>query len=329
MNDHLKAHRDFQQPSQYRKIPICYDDDDDEYSFATQEYLKKFSFAITPDLPKLNSLIMEDGHLDTIPETKSDELIKSSVEDLVHTPSEFDGISEGEFQFHREMIDLPIQEFAGELALIAPIPPGIVEADLDPKGDIRFIENLMYDNSFPRPPETLKDDYETVIDSNNDYSSSNDDSYEDIDYVDASPPYSKLVSLEEVKDFHPKDGEIEDDILREKLSKINLLIAKIEALNANPTPSSDFILKSPIPIEDGDSFLEKFETNPELETFKFDIEEKNSGSTTIHANISLLDLKCFYFKSKPDPGELPSIIDFGIRENVSSMTNVNLPFEDD
>ncbi|GJT58732.1 hypothetical protein Tco_1002265 [Tanacetum coccineum] len=77
-------------------IPICYDDDDDEYSFATQEYLKKFSSAITPDLPKSDSLIMENKHLDTIPEIESDELIKSSVEDLVHTLSESDGISESE-----------------------------------------------------------------------------------------------------------------------------------------------------------------------------------------------------------------------------------------
>ncbi|GKC49789.1 hypothetical protein Tco_1072534 [Tanacetum coccineum] len=88
-------------PSQYRKIPICYDDDDDEYSFATQEYLKKFSSAITPDLPKSDSLIMEDEHLDTIPETESDELIKSCVEDLIHTLSDSDGISEGE-------CDLPV-----------------------------------------------------------------------------------------------------------------------------------------------------------------------------------------------------------------------------
>ncbi|GKA07957.1 hypothetical protein Tco_0687288 [Tanacetum coccineum] len=63
-----------------------------------------------------------------------------------------------------------------EFALIALIPSGIVEADFDPKGDIRFIENLMYDNSFPRPTKTLKDDSETVIDSNNDYSSSDNDS---------------------------------------------------------------------------------------------------------------------------------------------------------
>ncbi|GJZ90861.1 hypothetical protein Tco_0662788 [Tanacetum coccineum] len=67
---------------------------------------------------------------------------------------------------------------------------------------------------------------------------------------------------------------------------------------------------------------------PELETFKFDIEEKNSGSTTIHADISLPDLECVYFKSEPDLGDLTSI-DPGIRENVSSTTNVNLPFEDD
>ncbi|GJZ93891.1 hypothetical protein Tco_0666094, partial [Tanacetum coccineum] len=300
------------------------------------------------------------------------ELIKSSVEDLVHTPSESDGISKGECDlpvcddsslkkdevlddiisiqpgngndhFNAESspiesvlnrdnvisspkIDLLIEEFTVELALIAPIPPRIVEADLDPKGDIYFIENLMYDNSFPRPPKTLKDDSETVIDSNNDYSSSDDDSYEDIDYVDASPPDYELVSLEEVKDFHPEDGEIEDDILREKLSKINLLIAKIKALNANPTPSSDFVLKSPILVEDGDSFLEEFETTPKFETFKFDIKEKNSGSTTIPVDISLPDLECFYFKIEPNPEDL---IDRGIRENVSSTTNVNLPFEVD
>ncbi|GKA72446.1 hypothetical protein Tco_0778662 [Tanacetum coccineum] len=160
-------------------------------------------------------------------------------------------------------------------------------------------------------------------------------SIDDIDYVDASPPDSELVSLEVVENVAPEDGEfdtdillIKDDVLRKKLLKINLLIAKFEALNADPTPSSDFVLKSLIPVEDGDSFLEKFETTPELETFKFDIEEKNSGSTTIHADISLPDLECVYFKSGPDPGDLTSI-DPGIRKNVSSITNVNLPFEDD
>ncbi|GJU00074.1 hypothetical protein Tco_1110412, partial [Tanacetum coccineum] len=67
-----------------RPTIYCDDDDDDE----------DYTIAITPDLPITDSLIMEDKHLDTILEMESDELIKSSVEDLVHTPSESDGISE-------------------------------------------------------------------------------------------------------------------------------------------------------------------------------------------------------------------------------------------
>ncbi|GJT21952.1 hypothetical protein Tco_0891889 [Tanacetum coccineum] len=252
-----------------------------------------YTIAITPDLPITDSLIMEDKHLDTILATESDELIKSIVENLVQIPSESEGIPDN-------MCDVPFR-----------------------------------DNS--PPLDTSKDQFEGFSDSNDDSTSIDDDSFsiDDIDYVDASPPDSELVSLEVVENVAPEDGEIDtdillikDDVLREKLLKINLLIAKIEALNADPTPSSDFVLKSPIPVEDGDSFLEKFETTPELETFKFDIKEKNSGSTTIYADISLSDLECFYFKSEPDLGDLTSI-DPGIRENVSSTTNVNLPFEDD
>nr|GFB70952.1 hypothetical protein [Tanacetum cinerariifolium] len=68
---------------------------------------------------------------------------------------------------------------------------------------------------------------------------------------------------------------------------------------------------------------------PKSEILYFDIEEKNSGSTTIHADISLSNLKCFNFKSEPDPGELTSIVDSRIRENILSATNVNLPPEED
>ncbi|GJX17567.1 putative reverse transcriptase domain-containing protein [Tanacetum coccineum] len=53
--------------------------------------------AITPNEPieeHDNSLSMGDEHLDTIPATESDEVIKSSVEILVPIPSEFEGISD-------------------------------------------------------------------------------------------------------------------------------------------------------------------------------------------------------------------------------------------
>ncbi|GJX63806.1 hypothetical protein Tco_0296706 [Tanacetum coccineum] len=59
-------------------------------------YLENSSKVITPDLPAEepeDSLIMGDEHLNTIPEKKSDEVITSSVEDLVRIPSESEDTS--------------------------------------------------------------------------------------------------------------------------------------------------------------------------------------------------------------------------------------------
>nr|GEW31284.1 hypothetical protein [Tanacetum cinerariifolium] len=61
-------------------ILVFYDDDDDE----------DYTIVITPKEPD-NSLSMRDEHLDTIPTTESDKFMKSSVEDLVPNPSEFEG----------------------------------------------------------------------------------------------------------------------------------------------------------------------------------------------------------------------------------------------
>nr|GFC30308.1 hypothetical protein [Tanacetum cinerariifolium] len=54
-----------------------YDDDDDE----------DYTVVMTPDF-SIESLIMENEHLDTILKTESDEFIKSSVENHVPIPSE-------------------------------------------------------------------------------------------------------------------------------------------------------------------------------------------------------------------------------------------------
>nr|GEV06958.1 hypothetical protein [Tanacetum cinerariifolium] len=45
--------------------------------------------------------------------------------------------------------------------------------------------------------------------------------------------------------------------------------------------------------------------------------------------ISPPEYDCFYFGNLPDPGELISSLNSGIRENLSSTTCVNLPVEDD
>nr|GEX12784.1 hypothetical protein [Tanacetum cinerariifolium] len=323
------------------------DDDDVDYTIA-----------ITPSLSTEqpdNSLSMGDEHLDTIPATKSDEVIKSSVKDLVPIPSESE--------------DIP-----------------------DTMCDVHLVNN-------PTPLKA-KDHFEIVINSNYDYSSSDDDSLynENIEYVKASPHDSELVSLEVVEIVILEDEEIEDDNFHEKLLNVNLLIANIEALKDNPTPSSEFLTK--YSSTSPKSFLE--ETNnfdnslPEFENFCFDLEEISSGSTTTHSDISLSDYKafyfydnhikeinsgsttthsdislseydlfifdlsndqfpptdrsdftheefadelahiisppeydCFYFRNLPDLGEWISILNSEICKNLSSTTRVNLLVEDD
>nr|GEW93259.1 hypothetical protein [Tanacetum cinerariifolium] len=125
-----------------------------------------------------------------------------------------------------------------------------------------------------------------------------------------------LVSIPKVMEIViPKVGGIDDDILltmkdnilREKLLNINLLIANIEALNDNPTPSSDFMTK--YSSASLNSLLEETNTFnnslPELETFCFDLEEISSeissGSTTTHSDSSLYDSFIFDLSINPFP----------------------------
>ncbi|GKA54427.1 hypothetical protein Tco_0753376, partial [Tanacetum coccineum] len=223
-----------------------------------RNFNEEYTITITPEEP-VDSLIMQDEHLDTIPETESDKFIKSSVENLVPTPSESEDFSdiEGEcdvpdcddsqttnfstfsnplfddstssddessheevihemsfktylnplFDLDEEIIssefnpihnedldstqkdvrfetesylleslvnrdtlmasppkiDFLLDEFAGELTRLQSIPPGIDNINLDPEGDILFLESLLYDNSSPRPPEAFQDNSNTII----------------------------------------------------------------------------------------------------------------------------------------------------------------------
>nr|GEY85720.1 hypothetical protein [Tanacetum cinerariifolium] len=50
-------------------------------------------------------------------------------------------------------IDSLLDEFTGELTLLKSIPLGIDETNCYPEENIRLIKRLLYDNSYPRPPE--------------------------------------------------------------------------------------------------------------------------------------------------------------------------------
>nr|GEX67170.1 hypothetical protein [Tanacetum cinerariifolium] len=121
-------------------------------------------------------------------------------------------------------------------------------------------------------PVNSLNQFEDFSDSNDEFSSTDDDSFsiDNIDYVEASPPDSELVSLEVMDIVIPEVGGIDDDILLtikddillEKLLNANLFIAKIKALNDNPTLFSDPIVSATsltlTPFGESDFFLDLF-----------------------------------------------------------------------
>ncbi|GJR49681.1 hypothetical protein Tco_1400202 [Tanacetum coccineum] len=177
---------------------------------------------ITTDLPieePDNSLSMGDEHLNTISETE-----KSSVENLVPIPSEFKGISE-------DICDVPScdnDHFDAEFGLINSL--------------------LSRDSSITSPKiDFLPEEF-----------------VGELDFIDLILPGIDEDDFNE-DDFDKEEGEIDidifqikDEILREKLLNVNLLVDKIESLKL--TPSIPFVLEnpssSPIPVvEEVDTFL--------------------------------------------------------------------------
>nr|GFA58487.1 hypothetical protein [Tanacetum cinerariifolium] len=216
---------------------FCYDDDDEDYTIAVTPIL----FTEEPD----NSLSMGDEHLDTIPATESDEVIKSSVENLIPIPSESESIPE-------HMCDVPF-----------------------------------HDNS--PPLDVSKDKIEDLSESNEEFSLIDDDSFsiDNIDYVEASPPDSELVSLEVMEIVIPEVGGIDDDIL---------LTIKNDILREKLTKSSSTSLNSL--LEETNTFDNSL---PEFETFCFDVEEISSGSPTTHFDSSLYASFIFDLSINPFP----------------------------
>nr|GFC73340.1 hypothetical protein [Tanacetum cinerariifolium] len=184
-----------------------------------------------------------------------------------------------------------------------------------------------HDNSPPLDVST--DQIEDFLESNKEFSSIDDDSFsvDNIDYVEASPLDSELVNSEVMEIVIPEVGGIDDDvlltikddILHEKLLNVNLLISKIEALNANPTPSFD--CKTTSSSTSLNSLLEETNTFdnslPEFETFCFDVEEISSGSTTTPPDISLPEYEVLFdAECQSDSSDDQSCSDENVLEKI-------------
>nr|GFA60300.1 hypothetical protein [Tanacetum cinerariifolium] len=133
-------------------------------------------------------LSMGYEHFSITPETESDEVTESNAESLLPISSKCEVTLEDEIEYeinsdkldphcfnvesdfvesllnHDTFIEFSSKfDFSGELAHIKPEIP---KFDFDFEEEIRLIENLLYDNSFPRSPEELNAEIaDTIIES--------------------------------------------------------------------------------------------------------------------------------------------------------------------
>ncbi|GJX60052.1 hypothetical protein Tco_0291442 [Tanacetum coccineum] len=224
-------------PSWNRPAFYFDDDDDEESSIPVRDIISELPLcvAITPDLPITDSLIMEDEHLDTIPETESDELIKSSVENLVPIPSESEDFSEIESE-----CDVPVCD------------------------DFTTFSNLLFDSNddfFSSYDESISDEdvpkkiYSNPLFDEEIISSPKSDSIleefsGELAHINLIPP-----RINEA-DFDPE----EEIRLVERLLYNNSSPRPPEEVNSK---NSDVVIESfspsPIPVEDIDSFMEEID----------------------------------------------------------------------
>ncbi|GKC01864.1 hypothetical protein Tco_0993474, partial [Tanacetum coccineum] len=132
-------------------------------------------------------------------------------------------------------IDFLLEEFAGELALINPIPSGIAETNFDLKEAIRLTKKLLYDNSSPRPLEELNSKKENsgsttihtdislpVFESFDDKSDSASEIFnDDLAHIISSSEY-EYVYADDESDSGDLTTDMVEDILRDSTRKLQM-----------------------------------------------------------------------------------------------------------
>ncbi|GJW60456.1 retrovirus-related pol polyprotein from transposon TNT 1-94 [Tanacetum coccineum] len=227
------------------------------------------SDSITPDLPIAGSLTMEDEHLDTILEMDLDEEIESSVENLNLTPSESEDLSD--YIFSTPLFDSNDDYTSSD--------------DESSSEEDVLVENFkIYSNPLLEFDEEI-------------FSSETNPLYNKVlEDFDSIPPGNENdhfnVESDLIESFLNKDTVITspniDFLLEEfvgELALINLIPPGIAETNFDPKEAIRLIKKL---LYDNSSPHPPEELNSEN-----DFEKDNSGSTTIHTDIYLLEYESF------------------------------------
>nr|GEY21623.1 putative reverse transcriptase domain-containing protein [Tanacetum cinerariifolium] len=125
------------------------EDDDEEYTIAI--------ITVLSTEEPIDSLIMEDEHLDTISAMKSDEVIKSCVEDLVPIPSDSEGISDDTCDVPFCDNSPPLDVLNDHFEIFSDFNDDCTSSDDDSIKDIDYVEALSPDSE-PVSLEEVKDE---------------------------------------------------------------------------------------------------------------------------------------------------------------------------
>nr|GEX13232.1 hypothetical protein [Tanacetum cinerariifolium] len=136
------------------KLPVCYDDDDDEEGY------NSLNDNIIPELPSDDQSLSDEDVPETIYSNPffDKEIIPMEIDhhsfnvesDLIESMPNHDSSV-----IISSKIDSLFDEFDGELTLLKSFPPGIDETDCHPEKEIRLTKRLLYDNSSPHPPKEI------------------------------------------------------------------------------------------------------------------------------------------------------------------------------
>ncbi|GJY81701.1 hypothetical protein Tco_0494452 [Tanacetum coccineum] len=288
-----------------QRFNFIYDDDDDEESsIPLSDVISKLPpcVAITPVLSTeepVNSLIIEDEHLDTIPATESNEVIKSSVENLVQNPSE----SKDECE-----CDVPdCDDFQTTIFLSFSNP---LFDDSTFSDDESSHEEVIYEISFKTYSNPLFDLDEEIISSefNPIHNEDLDSTLKNDRFNTESYLLESLLNRDTLMASSPKIDSLFDEFADELITipprivnrEHEEYISLMERLlynNSSPRPPEDFhanpntIIESlptfHIPVEDSDSLREEIDIFPVLddsippgiESDDYDLEDDDNSTS--------------------------------------------------
>ncbi|GKA30404.1 hypothetical protein Tco_0716709 [Tanacetum coccineum] len=214
------------------------------------------SKAITPDLPSEepeDSLIMEDEHLDTIPETESDEFIKSSVENLVQNPSESTDLSDGESE-----CDVPINDDSPESHFTTFSNPLFDSNDDFSSDDESLSEEEIQKDEFKYFSNPLYDLDDEII-TNEKILPNQKDLDVDIPIPPGIDKHCFNAESDLLESLLNRDSPIDSTKIDSIFDEFSLPRPPEESNSEYSNATIESLSPSPIPVEDSDPFMEEID----------------------------------------------------------------------